>query len=128
MRATVLTSALACLINGHAVAWCDPSLPFEAYLACRNRPGEECPQARKETDQEQEEDRIGRPDPQIGMTSSQVKCETNWGSPNRVNTTTTANGVTEQWVYTGELRNRILTPQARGYLYFRDGLLYAIQK
>jgi hypothetical protein len=128
MRATGLTFALARLISGHTAAWCDPSLPFNAYRECRNRPGEECPQPSGQTEQQLEQDRLGRPDPSIGMTASQVKCETNWGSPNRVNTTTTANGTTVQWIYTGELYRNTFVPPPRGYLYFRDGVLYAIQK
>jgi hypothetical protein len=123
-----LAFAFACLISGQAAAACDSNLPFEAYRECRNRPGEECPQPSGKTDRERELDRIGHSDPQIGMTAYQVKCETNWGSPNRVSTTTTATGTTEQWVYTGEFRHDISLPQARGYLYFRDGVLFAIQK
>lgn len=50
----------------------------------------------------------------IGMSSAQVLAS-NWGKPRKVNRTTTANGVTEQWVYRG------------GYLYFSNGVLTGIQ-
>lgn len=53
----------------------------------------------------------------IGMSAQQV-LESSWGRPDNVNTTTTANGSREQWVY-GRYR--------RGYLYFSDGTLTTIQ-
>ena len=51
----------------------------------------------------------------IGMTKDDVLASS-WGKPERVNTTTNAYGVSEQWVYGG-----------RNYLYFKDGILYSIQ-
>jgi len=50
---------------------------------------------------------------EIGMTAAQ--CRISWGSPNSVNRTITAYGVSEQWVYPG------------GYLYFENGILRRIQ-
>lgn len=50
----------------------------------------------------------------IGMLPAEV-LQSSWGKPSRVNRTTTANGVTEQWVYAG------------GYLYFKNGVLAAVQ-
>lgn len=50
----------------------------------------------------------------VGMNSAQVLAS-NWGKPRKVNRTTTATGVTEQWVYRG------------GFLYFSDGVLTGIQ-
>jgi hypothetical protein len=50
----------------------------------------------------------------IGMTQTQAR--ESWGEPQRVNRTTRANGVTEQWVYD------------RRYLYFQDGKLVTIQE
>jgi len=54
--------------------------------------------------------------PTIGMSSSTARDST-WGSPDHVNTTTTASGTHEQWVYG---RNR--------YLYFDNGVLTSIQE
>lgn len=51
----------------------------------------------------------------IGMTEKQARCK--WGDPNDVNTTTTAQGISAQWVYS-----------PGRYLYFRDGNLEAIQE
>ena len=51
----------------------------------------------------------------IGMTKEEVLKE-GWGRPNDINKTTTAYGVSEQWVYSGYK-----------YLYFEDGILTAIQ-
>lgn len=51
----------------------------------------------------------------IGMTEEHV-LQSSWGRPQRVNRTTTRQGVREQWVY------------ARGYLYFEDGSLVSIQE
>lgn len=51
----------------------------------------------------------------IGM-SQQDALDSSWGKPDRVNRTTTASGVREQWVY-GD----------RGYLYFTNGVLTAVQ-
>lgn len=50
----------------------------------------------------------------VGM-SEQDALDSNWGKPRKVNRTTNAYGVSEQWVYDG------------GYLYFRDGVLTSIQ-
>jgi len=52
----------------------------------------------------------------IGMTQQEV-LNSNWGKPEDVNTTTTAYGTSEQWVYDGYK-----------YLYFEDGLLTTIQE
>lgn len=57
-------------------------------------------------------------DPQpvtIGMTKEEVLTE-GWGKPSDVNRTTTASGVSEQWVYPGYK-----------CLYFEDGILVTIQ-
>lgn len=51
----------------------------------------------------------------LGMTPDEV-LQSAWGKPERVNRTTTAHGVSEQWVYGG-----------RNYLYFDNGKLSAIQ-
>ena len=53
----------------------------------------------------------------IGMTKQDV-LESSWGKPDHVNTTTSASGSHEQWVY-DRFRN--------GYLYFQDGILVTIQ-
>lgn len=53
--------------------------------------------------------------PRIGMTKEQVRVST-WGQPKKINTTTTANGVTEQWVY------------SRGYIYFKNEVVTTIQE
>ncbi len=49
----------------------------------------------------------------IGMTKEM--CELSWGEPQKVNKTTTNNGIREQWVYYAN------------YLYFEDGILTSIQ-
>jgi len=54
-------------------------------------------------------------EPAIGMTEAQVRNST-WGSPEKINRTTTANRVSEQWVYAGYR-----------YIYFDDGIVTAIQ-
>lgn len=50
----------------------------------------------------------------VGMTKEEVLMSS-WGRPQHINTTTTARGTREQWVYSG------------GYLYFDDGVLTAVQ-
>lgn len=50
----------------------------------------------------------------IGMTRAMV--EASWGRPEGVNTTTTASGTSEQWVY------------GSSYLYFSNGVLTTIQQ
>lgn len=57
-----------------------------------------------------------KPNVTIGMTAKQVAINSNWGRPDTVNRTTLKNGVHEQWVYPG-----------KGYLYFDNGKLVAIQ-
>lgn len=55
--------------------------------------------------------------PQIGMTTEKVRSmQYPWNMPLRVNKTTNARGMYEQWVYSGI------------YLYFDDGILTAIQE
>lgn len=61
-------------------------------------------------------ERQKKPGVRIGMTSRQVMYKSSWGEPKKINTTTTATGTTEQWVY-----------ESGSYLYFRNGKLYAIQ-
>lgn len=53
----------------------------------------------------------------IGMTKEEV-IGSSWGRPDHINTTTTASGSHEQWVY---------DRYHNGYLYFQDGVLTAIQ-
>jgi len=51
----------------------------------------------------------------VGMTKQEC-LDSSWGNPEDINKTTTASGVSEQWVYSS---NR--------YLYFEDGILTTIQ-
>jgi hypothetical protein len=57
------------------------------------------------------------PEPRIGMTKAEVLDGTWWGAPVKINTTETANLISEQWVYT-----------AGRYLYFRNNRLFSIQR
>ncbi len=52
----------------------------------------------------------------IGMTAKHVREKTDWGEPKSINSTITSRGTREQWVY-GD----------GDYLYFRNGILDAIQ-
>lgn len=58
-------------------------------------------------------------EPQIGMTSDEVKAS-NWGEPIKINKTTTANNVSEQWVYTDSFGNT-------KYIYLDNGIVTSIQ-
>ncbi len=55
------------------------------------------------------------PNPFVGMSNSDA-VGSSWGHPSKINRTTTAAGVSEQWVY-----------DEVGYLYFKNGKLTAIQ-
>lgn len=68
-----------------------------------------------DADKKKESERRGR-FIEIGMTESEVKELYSWGIPDHVNTTTTNNGQSQQWVYKG---NR--------FLYFSGGKVTAIQ-
>ena len=82
---------------------------WQLYLLQRDRMERHC-----EADKRQEIlDK--KPNLRIGMTAKQVKENSNWGSPQKVNRTTTAGRVTEQWVYSD------------GFLYFTNGRLTAVQ-
>lgn len=59
----------------------------------------------------------GTGNPKIGM-SSTAASDTYWGRPEKINKTTTAEAVREQWVYHSPPR----------YLYFVNGVLTAIQE
>lgn len=50
----------------------------------------------------------------VGMSQEEVLAS-QWGKPRKINRTTNASAVSEQWVYDG------------GYLYFRDGVLQTVQ-
>jgi len=64
----------------------------------------------------------------IGMTGDDVS-RSRWGLPNHINTTETATGVTAQWVYDdGPFCREAGDSSKRGYLYFRNGRLVAIQR
>lgn len=56
------------------------------------------------------------PNPSIGMTKEEVLYST-WGKPKDINKTTTADTVSEQWVYSDYK-----------YLYFENGILTTIQE
>lgn len=58
---------------------------------------------------------VRKQEPKIGMTKTEAENST-WGKPKKINKTTTAYGVHEQWVYSGYK-----------YLYFDDGILTSIQ-
>jgi hypothetical protein len=54
-----------------------------------------------------------------------------WGEHNRVNRTVTAGGILDQWGYDAPSQHSMAngTPNHNGdYLYFRDGVLIAIQE
>lgn len=57
-----------------------------------------------------------KPGVSVGMTKDDVLTKSSWGAPFSKNRMTTAAGVEEQWVYGG-----------RNYLYFKNGVLVAIQ-
>lgn len=61
-------------------------------------------------------EQYSKPTPRIGMTSSEVKNST-WGSPDKINKTTTTYGVSEQWVY-----------GSGKYIYLENGIVTAIQE
>lgn len=56
------------------------------------------------------------PIPQIGMTAQQV-LDSQWGKPQDINKTTTANSISEQWVY-GDGK----------YVYLENGIVVSIQE
>ena len=65
--------------------------------------------AKKEAENEKKE-------PEIGMTKEEV-LDSTWGAPKDKNITETANGTSEQWVYS-----------TSRYIYFDNGKVTAIQK
>ena len=70
--------------------------------------------------QQEEDARVAlakKPDARIGMTSKQVRNNTNWGEPLSIRTTITKYGKQEQWIYEGYQ-----------YLYFENGVLTTIQQ
>ncbi|MDH0562208.1 hypothetical protein [Acinetobacter courvalinii] len=57
-------------------------------------------------------------EPKVGMSTAQAEKST-WGYPDKINKTTNATGITEQWVYR--------RGSASKYLYFKNGKLTTIQ-
>lgn len=64
----------------------------------------------------QPDDYVAPKEPEIGMTTEEVKNST-WGKPTKINKTTTKYGVHEQWVYS-----------SGKYIYFDDGFVTSIQE
>jgi len=62
-------------------------------------------------------------DAKIGMSPIEAVCA--WSNPTRINKTTTANGVMEQWVF--EYGGAVGRPTFN-FLYFRDGYVVSIQE
>lgn len=60
---------------------------------------------------------------QVGMMPLEVRCA--WGLPNDINRTTTAYGVSEQWVYE-KYYGEMLGSTWR-FVYFEDGIVTAVQ-
>jgi hypothetical protein len=73
------------------------------------------PLARAQAEVREAERRCAAGVPRIGMTEAQAVSA--WCRPDHVNTSVTARGTDEQWVYPG-----------RGYLYFENDRLVAIQR
>ncbi|UTO20610.1 hypothetical protein NGC85_05880 [Acinetobacter sp. Z1] len=57
-------------------------------------------------------------EPKVGMTATQAE-KTTWGYPDKINKSTSATGVSEQWVYRRGNSSK--------YLYFQNGKLTTIQ-
>ncbi|MEO3355780.1 hypothetical protein [Acinetobacter haemolyticus] len=62
---------------------------------------------------------LAKPEPYIGMTVAEAE-KSRWGLPSKVNRTTTATGVNEQWVFRRSSGDK--------YLYFRGGKLTSISE
>lgn len=85
----------------------------QRYLAGRERELEKFEEREKQQLKEKIKE---KKEPQIGMTSDEIRKST-WGEPKDINKTTTKYGVHEQWVY-GNGR----------YIYLDDGVVTAIQE
>lgn len=59
--------------------------------------------------------------PRVGM-SKQEAYDSSWGYPDDQNVTTTANSLTEQWVYRNSMNHK------SKYLYFTNGILSSISE
>jgi len=68
-----------------------------------------------------EKDNCGKGPARIGMTAAEV-IHTDWCYPDKKNTTETEGHLREQWIY----QEREIGP--KGYLYFDNGRLTAIQE
>ena len=68
-----------------------------------------------------EKDSCGKGPARIGMTTSEA-IHTDWCFPDKIDTTEIAGHVHEQWIYQNS------HDSTRGYLYFDNGRLTAIQK
>lgn len=97
---------------------------------------EKCPQGTTSKAVEDSRPKVVRWEPLIGMSAEEVRRVTEsvlrdrssnveispkwWGGPEKINTTKTARGTREQWVFGNE--------HARWYLYFDNGVLTGIQE
>ncbi|MGI1795213.1 MULTISPECIES: hypothetical protein [Acinetobacter] len=74
--------------------------------------------ARQEANAKDKAEQAAKKEPRVGMTKAEAEKST-WGYPDKINTTTTANNVFEQWVYR--------TPYSGSkYLHFTNGRISSI--
>lgn len=112
-----------CLLSAHAKEWC--AVPGKGgYFA------DKCPTGTQSTNIDAPKQTPQRWEPKIGMTAAEVLEKTRdrtldispkwFGGPRDINTTKTAHGVHEQWVFG--------SGYGRWYIYFDNDILTAIQE
>ena len=103
--------------TGVSMGRCFPDLPIQCFSD--KSPADNASEQARQAAAQKKAQAVAASKPKkegvaIGMTKEQV-LSSNWGRPQSVNKTITANGTREQWVYNG------------GYLYFDNGVLTTIQ-
>ncbi|MEN8424045.1 hypothetical protein ABFO63_10370 [Acinetobacter junii] len=107
-----------CKVNGSLVFQDKPCAGSKQQAQQIREKQNEFKNAQAKRDQEDREWK-NTPSPKIGMTTNQAR-DSKWGDPDKINKTTTAKGMNEQWVYRR-------SHQGSKYLYFENGILTAIQ-
>ena len=122
MQSSIAGEIYTCKVNGGTVYQGKPCAGSRALSEKVNQAKEkqQAVELARHRDAIESRERSSRPEPKIGMTKTEAEKST-WGEPDKINTTTTASGEFEQWIY------RTYYTGSK-YLHFTNGKLSSISK
>lgn len=116
VQSSFASEVYTCTINGKTVYQGKPCAGKD--LDNKVKQSQNQIKARQEAAAKEKAERAAKKEPRIGMTKVEAEKST-WGYPDKINTTTTASNVFEQWVYR--------TPYSGSkYLHFTNGRITSV--